>query len=604
MSIFNYLKNNLSILDVISEYVPLKPAGNYHKGPCPFHFEKEASFTVSPDKGIFYCFGCHAKGDVISFIEKKENLSAMQAAKYLIDKYQIDLPKEIKQNFSKKGSPFLKNNFFESCNLFAEWANQKLLENKIALDYLKKRNIDLNLIKYFKIGYFPSGARNINNLLHFAGNQKLIAKDLIEAGILIQSRSVLYSPFEERILFPINDMLSRCCGFGGRIFRTKDERARYYNSKDALWFSKGKLLFGFDKAKDSLHEKKYVFLVEGYTDAVAMVKYGYKNVVATLGTACTVNHLKTLSRYVDNVYVLYDGDKAGQNAILRLTQLCWDVNLELTIITLPPKDDPASFLEKNGNLDELINKSRNIFSFFIEIISKDFSSKTLSNKMIAGKKILQLIAKIDDELKREILLQQASKSLEIPITSLKNLAFKEKAKIQEKGNKKSFTIKSKKQDTRISNTNISNRKDLEIPALEQKIFSVIINNIDKPEKLYVPEDLIEYFSEYIQSLLKKLNVFINNNKNFLKLFDQFLKTLSERERDWVLATSLKFEQKNNKQTFNELLLLFCKKYWKQIVKDIKNKMLIAQQKKDTARVKNLFKLFSDIKNGIKTRGLI
>jgi DNA primase len=599
MPIFNYLKNNLSILDVISEYVPLKMAGNYHKGPCPFHFEKEASFTVSPDKGIFYCFGCHAKGDIVSFIEKKENLSALQAAKYLIDKYQIDLPDEIKQGFSKKGDPFLKNNHFNSCNLFSEWATQKLLENKIALDYLKERNIDFDLIKYFKIGYFPGGAKNINNLLRFAGNEKIIAKDLIEAGILIQSRSVLYSPFEERILFPINDLLSRCCGFGGRIFRPEDERAKYYNSKDALWFSKGKLLFGFDKAKEFLQEKKSVFLVEGYTDTVAMVKYGYKNVVATLGTACTADHLKTLSRYVDTVYVLYDGDQAGQNAILRLTQLCWDVNLELTIITLPKKDDPATFLEKNGTLDELINKSKNIFSFFIDIISKDFSNKTLSDKMIIAKKILQLIAKIDDELKREILLQQASKSLELPISSLKSLIFKEKTELQEKENKTTYASTHKNQPNNISNSN-----DLSVPALEQKIFSVIINSMNEPEKLCVPEDLIKYFSEYIQSLLKKLITFMNKNDGSIKLFDLFLKTLNENDRNWVVATSLKFEQKNNKQTFDELLLLFCKKYWKEIVKDIKEKMLIAQQKKDITRVENLFKLFSDLKNGIKTRGLI
>ncbi|MFH1461479.1 MAG: DNA primase [bacterium] len=604
MPIFNYLKNTLSIVDIISEYVSLKIAGNYHKGPCPFHHEKEASFTVSPDRGIFYCFGCHASGDLISFIEKKENLSPSEAIKYLIDKYQLEVPEEIKQNFSQVDTS-LKNSFFESCKLFSDWANNKLSENEIALNYLKKRGIGADLIEYFKIGYFPGGARNINNLLKLAGTKDLMAKDIIEAGILVQSKSVLYSPFEERIIFPINDILSRCCGFGGRIFRENDERAKYYNSKESIWFQKGKLLFALDKAKSVLQEKKSVFLVEGYTDTVSMVKYGYKNVVATLGTACTADHLKILSRYIDTVFVSYDGDKAGQNAILRLTQLCWDTNLELKIITLPPQDDPASYLEKKGTLDELTSTSRSIFSFFIDIVSKDFPEKSLSDKMMVGKKILQLIAKINDELKQEILLQEASKALDIPISSLKNLVFKEKSKLIEKENDKFYPKPDCPQKKELGGTtNVTSCNESDIPFLEERIFSAIINNIDNTDKLYVPEDLTEYFSEYVKNILRKLNNFIKENENTKTLFNPFLESLNENDRNWVISNSLKFDQKENEQTFNELLVIFSKRYWKQIVKDIKEKMLKAQQKQDAERVNNLFELFSKLKNGIKTRGLI
>lgn len=604
MPIFNYLKNTLSIVDIISEYVSLKIAGNYYKGPCPFHHEKEASFTVSPDKGIFYCFGCHASGDLISFIEKKENLSPSEAIKYLVDKYQLEVPEEIKQNFSQVDTS-LKNSFFESCKLFADWTNNKLLENEIALNYLKKRGIDKDLIEYFNIGYFPGGARNISNLLKLAGTKDLMAKDLIEAGILIQSKSVLYSPFEERIIFPINDILSRCCGFGGRIFRENDERAKYYNSKESIWFQKGKLLFALDKSKSILQETKSVFLVEGYTDTVSMFKFGYKNVVATLGTAFTADHLKILSRYVDTVYISYDGDNAGQNAILRLTQLCWETNLELKIIILPPEDDPASYLEKHKTLEKLTSTSKSIFSFFIDIVSKDFSSKSLSDKMIIGKKILQLIAKLDDELKEEILIQEASKSLEIPISSLKNLISKEKKQLINKENDnfqpKPDYLKNKEA---IKKTKTTNRNEPEIPFLEERIFSAIINNIDKPDKLHVPDDLIEYFSEHIKDILIKLNNFIKKNENSKELFNNFLKNLNEKDKNWVISNSLKFDQKENEQSFNELLVIFSKGYWKQIVKDIKEKMLIAQQNKETERVNNLFELFSKLKNGIKTRGLI
>lgn len=604
MPLFNFVKSNVSIAEVISDYVALKHAGNYLKGPCPFHYEKEASFTVSPDKEIFYCFGCHATGDAISFISKKENISPVEAAKYLIDKYQLEIPEEIKRGFFKKidNNSILRNSFFGVCKLFSEWSNIKLAESPNALNYLLKRDINIDLIKYFNIGYFPGGARNINNLLKFAGTKDYMAKDLIDAGILIQSGSVLYSTFEERIIFTINDILSRPCGFGGRVFREKDERAKYYNSKESLWFSKGKLIFGLDLAKEHLREKKSVFLVEGYTDCVSMVKYGYKNVVATLGTACTADHLKILSRYVDYVFVMYDGDNAGQNAILRLTKLCWEVNLELKIITLPKKDDPASFLENGGNLEALIQASKSIFSFFIETVAKDFPKKSLSDKMIIGKKILQLISKINDDLKREILLQQASRTLELPVSSLKDLVFKEKSDIKE--NKYISKTSNYNRKNSYKNNNNTNSEDFNVPVLEERIFSVIINNLDKPDKLYVPEDLIKYFSKHIQYLLKKLNIFIDKNKNSSNFFGSYLNSLNEKDKNWVTSCSLKFIQKEDEQTLKELLMLFCKKYWKQIVQDIKEKILSAKQKQNNKRVKDLFKLFSQLKDGIKTRGLI
>lgn len=594
MSLFNYLKNNLSILDIISEYVQLKPAGNYWKGSCPFHSEKDASFTVSPDKQIFYCFGCHAKGDVISFIAKKESLSQIEAAKYIIEKYQLELPPEIQNSFFRKNGidPTLSNNYFAIYKFFMEWTNKKLLQSNIALNYLKKRNIDFDLIDYFKIGYFPGGIRNINHLLKEASIHGFMAKDLVEANLLGQGHSVIYSPFEERIIFPINDTFSRCSGFGGRVFRPGDERAKYYNSKESLWFSKGKLLFGFDLAKERIKDEKSVYLVEGYTDCIAMVKSGYSNVVATLGTACTIDHLKILSRSVNTVFVLYDGDSAGQKAILRLTSLCWDVNLELRIIKLPKKDDPASFLERGGDLKKLINNSISIFAFFIDFTGNNFENTKLADQMIAGRKILKLISKIRDGLKRELLIKQASIVMGLPVSSIKTLVFEEVSK----------RIRSNKTVVISRIPNLS-KVDL-VPALEEQIFSVIINSLQLSEDLSIPEDLIEYFSDYIQILLKKLHIFRKENGNVPRKFNRFIESLNESDKDWVISCSLKFNQKFSEQMFNELLMLFAKKNWKQIVQDIKLKMKKAQLENNKERVQKLFTLFTQLKNGIKTKGLI
>ncbi len=597
MPLFNYLKNNISILDLISEYVPLKVAGNYWKGPCPFHYEKEASFTVSPDKQIFYCFGCHAKGDIVSFIAQKENLSQIEAAKYLIEKYGIDLPSEIKDKFFNKfDSRFAaKDNYFGVCKFFSSWLNGKLLESQSALQYLVDRNIDKVDIEYFKIGYFPGGVKNIGSMLRQANSLGFLVKDFVEAGILIQGHSVLYSPFEERIIFPIHDIMSRCCGFGGRVFRKEDTRAKYYNSKESLWFLKGKLLFGLDLAKSHMQEKKDVFLVEGYTDCVSMAKYRYKNVVATLGTACTEAHLRMLSRFVYTVNVVYDGDDAGQKAMLRLVGLCWDVDLELKIVTLPAKIDPADFLEKNGSLDSLLSSTKSVFEFFIDITLVNFSENVLSKQMVAGRKVLQLIAKINDPLKREILVQRAAKYMGISSTSLNSMIFGERSRL---------IVDSKIVGNKLVDSDIVAKDGLVVPVLEERIFSAIINNLGK-EELFVPQDLRRYFSDYIQVLLKRVDDFVGeNNDNTARSTRLLVEFLEQENKDWVTACSLKYDSNISKDAFDELLMLFSKKNWKQIVQDVKFKIQDAKNGGNDERVKKLLELFTRLKSGIETRGLI
>ena len=258
MTLFEFVKSNLSILDVISEYVQIKPAGTYLKGPCPFHSEKEASFTVSPDKQIYYCFGCHAGGDLISFISKIENLTQIEAAKHLVEKYNLEVPEEIDNNFKDfKKNKEEKELWFKVNEAISNWAHEKLLKTDVVLNYLKERNIDLKIAKHFKIGYFPGGTRFVDLFVKNMAQQSVMLKDLLDVGFLQQGNNIIYSSFEERILFPIKDQLGRFVGFGGRVFRLSDTRAKYYNSKDSDWFSKGKLLFGLDLAKKEMQQKQH-----------------------------------------------------------------------------------------------------------------------------------------------------------------------------------------------------------------------------------------------------------------------------------------------------------------------------------------------------------
>ena len=598
MSLFSFVKAHVPILDVVAHYVPLKQMGGYWKGSCPFHSETDASFTVSPDKQIFYCFGCHAAGDVISFIEKIENLSPIESAKHLVEINQLvvpdDIAKEARTSFAHHEQ---KDFYFRLCKAMAEWTHQQLLSSGAAQKYLLDRSISVDSLKTFMIGYFPGGVQAVTHFTKDLSTQGFLVKDLVEYGILQEGRSTLYSPFEERIIFPIKDPLGRFCGFGGRIFKTGDERPKYYNSRESEGFIKGKLLFGFDRAKKALHDASHGFLVEGYMDCITMVQHGFANTIATLGTACTIDHLKLLARVIKVLYVVYDGDKAGQNAIVRLTELCWEVNLELRVIQLPAKEDPASFLAKGNDLTPLLAQAQDIFTFFIATVGHDFTQKTLSEKMTLAEKIFSLIAHIPDEFKQALLLQHASTILQVPLDTIKTQLKKQTLAAHKIAAKRPPEVEQSPQE----NTLIKSPFD-EVSLLEEKIFSVILASYDSEAKLQIELELIPYFSHSLQQLFEKLAQ--HEQSSPAKGFTHFLETLAHDERDWVIKVSMKYQSKATQESFAQLLSLFCKHHWKQIVQNIKQEMLHAKRQNDVVHLNTLFGKFLRLKQGIQSRGLI
>lgn len=420
MNIFTYIKERIGIVDVVREYVTLKPAGVYLKGSCPFHSERTASFTVSPHKEIFYCFGCHTTGDVIGFIAQIEHCSQLEAAKLLADRFNIELPSSVIDHKQLEESSE-KERYFDLCAQITAWCQQQLTRAPLVKQYLQDRRLNAPVIAQFKLGFFPAGATALRQLGAWLQKGGFLLNDLAKYHIVIEGQQQVYSPFENRLLFPIADHLGRICGFGGRVVKQGDERAKYYNSKENTYFTKGSILFGLDAAKKAIQQSGRVFLVEGYMDCLAMVQHGFNNCVATLGTACTSEHLTLLARYADEVYVVYDGDQAGVNAVLRLTELCWNANLNVKIISLPVGQDPASFLGAGQSLTEYIERAQDVFAFFINYMAADFESLALKKKMTVASAIVDMIVKIDDPIKRELLMQQASHSLKIPVQALQSV---------------------------------------------------------------------------------------------------------------------------------------------------------------------------------------
>lgn len=582
MNLFSYIKSKVSIIDVVNEYTRLKRAGLYWKGTCPFHHEKTASFTVSPGKEIFYCFGCHVTGDAISFISRMENCTPMEAVKQLADRYHIELPTDLmmpqEDSATKK-----RESYFDLNRSVARWAHEQLLNSPHVLQYVQSRGISLQSVNTFMLGYFPGGIRSIKIFLQAMAGQNILAQDLLEAAILLEGQHVMYSPFEERILFPIKDHLGRFCGFGGRVFKADDTRPKYYNSRESQFFAKGSLLFGLDLAKRAAQENETIFMVEGYTDCIAMAQHGYPNTVATLGTACSLEHLRQISRFVSTVYVLYDGDTAGQKAMLRLAELCWQCSLDLYAINLPESDDPASLLVRGDSLAPYVAKAQDIFSFFVASLGANFGSKPLQEKLKISERVVEILSHVDNQLKRDFLVQKAAKALDIPFDSLMREILRTYAKalpVQEPKKEESFSEKA---------------VEIEPSKLEKRIFFAIINNIQLVNG-HREEYLIRYFSEPLRTLLMRIK---QEKKELPELdFERFFQMLGADDKRVVSKIMMEQEEQVSSETFDRLVAQFQKRHWKVMAHDIATKLEQAKKNCDTQEVQTLVAEFLELKKRV------
>lgn len=575
-NLFSFIKSSLEISTIVEEYTSLKKIGNYLKGVCPFHHERTASFTVSPHREIFYCFGCHVGGDIISFIQKIENCNALEAAKFLIEKYNITPPEQysFKENLISSSE---KERYYALCAAIAEWCHKQLIESTQAFNYLKKRGLNEKSILDFKLGYFPGGIKSTKSLTNFIQNKNFLLKDLLEAKIILETTKGIgyYSPFEERIIFPIKDNLGKYCAFGGRIYNEQDDRPKYYNSHDHIYFSKGELIFGLDIARKSAQATNTLFLTEGYLDAIMLRQYGYENSIATLGSAFTIEHLKLISRYSQRLYIMYDGDNAGQKAILKLTQLCWDTNIDLLVVKLPEKEDPASFLLNQGNLSLLIEKAQDIFVFFVESLTQDFFNKTLQERLNLLKKLLEGIKIISDPLKQDLLLQKASIACNISCDTLKEYMLKKSANI--KTNIKAIAT--------IDNNPILPNK---ISLLEKRLFCAILNKIkdlESDEK----EELINLLPPPLPDIIKKIEI------------AGALHDLTDTEKSLVSKLILEADIIQLSTGYNSVIEHFKKILWKQKVQTIKMELTRAQDSNNQILVQELIKKFELLKTKIVCR---
>ncbi len=394
------------IVEVISGYVPLKKAGKNFKARCPFHQEKTPSFTVSPERQMYHCFGCGAGGNVFSFLMAHQRMSFPEAVKLLAGKAGITLPRQGKTE--EKSSYALLYQANESATQYYQ-NNLKSPQASNVREYLNKRGVPARTIEEFRIGWAQSGWDGLAKSLSAKG---LKPETLVKAGLAIPRTSGgCYDRFRERIIFPICDTGSKVIGFGARVLG--NALPKYVNSPQTDVFDKGKNLFGLDKTKDSIRREQEAIIVEGYTDMIALFQGEIKNVVASLGTSLTSVQLRRLAGYAPALVMVYDSDAAGEAASLRGLDLAIEEGLEARIVSLPKGFDPDSFLRRFGpeGLKTKIREAQSLFDYKCKLLLSKHDAGSPEGKMRITGEMLPTLSRIKNDVLKKDYLHKLSQAL-------------------------------------------------------------------------------------------------------------------------------------------------------------------------------------------------
>lgn len=410
------------IEEVVSDFVNLKRRGSNLIGLCPFHQEKTPSFTVSPSKGIFKCFGCGKAGDSARFIMEHEHYSYPEALRYLAAKYQIEI-EEREQSPEELQEQNERERLFNLNSFARDYFSNSLFETQegkaIGLGYLKERDFRETVVRKFQLGFNPDHKDAFSN---HARNQGYSAEALLKTGLSVGSEDKLYDRFQGRVIFPIHNLTGKVIGFGGRILVSDKTKAKYLNSPESDIYNKSKSLYGLYFAKTAISRLDQCLLVEGYTDVISMHQAGIENVVASSGTSLTTEQIRLIRRYTNNITILYDGDKAGVNASLRGIDMILEEGMNVRVLLFPEGDDPDSFVRKHrsSEVEEFIRKeSKDFISFKTGLLLEEAAGDPIRKAGLI-REIVTTISLIPDPIYRTVYVKECSRMLEVAEATLMN----------------------------------------------------------------------------------------------------------------------------------------------------------------------------------------
>ena len=404
------IRSNNDIVDIISQYVLLKRSGRSYFGLCPFHKEKSPSFSVSPDKQIFHCFGCGAGGNVFHFVSKIENINFIESVQSLADRAGIALPSLDSGEDTK--TQILKSKVYEINEVAAQFYHENLYKptSKLAQDYVKKRKLDNKTLKNFTIGY----SCKYNELYQELKRKGFKEEEILASSLVIKNEDGSYvDRFRKRFMIPIRDVKDRVIAFGGRVL--DDSKPKYINSPENIVYSKGRHLFGLNVAKRNPMDR--LIIVEGYMDAISLQQRGIPNVVASLGTALTEAQGRLLRRYANKIIIGYDSDGAGQAATMRGLEILQNLGYDVRILQLddPNVKDPDEYVLKNGSGRFYLcaDKAISLVEFKVKMLKQTLNIQSASDKIKFLNEVSKILSKVDNDIEKEVYIENIAKEYNV-----------------------------------------------------------------------------------------------------------------------------------------------------------------------------------------------
>ena len=489
----NTVRERSDIYEVVSRYVPLNLKGGRFWACCPFHEEKTPSFTVTPEKGIFYCFGCHAGGNVFKFISLMEHITYFEAVKLQAERLGIEIPSRKKTSeeikFENEKDALLRitssaRDFYHNCLIKSNGGGQ-------GRKYLAARGISEKVIKEFKLGFAPDSWDALTRKITAQGFSE---KQLVSAGLAVERKdgNGVYDRLRNRVIIPISDISGKVVAFGGRILVDEENQPKYLNTPETEIFSKGRLLFGLDKSSRAIISANTAIVVEGYMDAISLFSAGIENVVASLGTAFTDEHAKILSRYARRIIFCYDSDEAGQRATVRALPMMKNTGAEVFVLIVPDGKDPDEFIRNHGKdaFKALLKNVTPVVDFLFQYKLNHTDYSTLRGKMQVLHEMLQLCLEIKDTL----LLKGYFKKFSSVLLIDENVILKEWNLIS-KSSSANRNVQKKSQPLKLSLVRQSGGSIIKILWYEPELLNYLNALVSTENFIAVHKEIINYIEK-------------------------------------------------------------------------------------------------------------
>jgi len=523
------------ISDVVSDFVTLRKRGVNQLGLCPFHNEKTPSFTVSPAKGIFKCFGCGKGGNSVNFIMEHENLTYPEALKWLAKKYNIEIvereeTEEQKQQKDDRESMMIVSSFAQK--YFTRYLWEENEGRTVGLSYFRERSFRDDILKKFEVGFAPDGKTPFTDA---AQKQGYKIEFLEKTGLTIKRDDWLRDRFAGRVMFPIHNLAGRVIAFGGRTLKEDKKTAKYLNSPESDIYHKSRVLYGIFQAKREISKTDKCYLVEGYTDVLSMHQAGIENVVASSGTALTPDQIRMVKRFTPNLTIIYDGDEAGIKASLRGIDLVLEEGMNVKILLLPQGEDPDSFAKKKGSsayLNYIKENETDFIQFKTRLLIKSTDNDPIAKARLISD-VIRSVSVIPDSITRSVYIKECSKLLGVNEEVLYAEVRKQKTKQSEDFRKKEIREKAKLERLpRQVEPTVTKPSKFFVEELEYLRF--LLKYCNTP--LYEYEDEESHKTEVIsvgQFMVQELEIddLVSENPLFKKVFYEVSKHLDENDFD-------------------------------------------------------------------------